>query len=86
MLGHLRRLHGELFDDAGAKGVRRAYREACVTLGLEVDLHRPGGTLERVTATGVDDDGRLVVDGPAGSATVAAGDVQHVRAAGVPPT
>ncbi|RWU84637.1 biotin--[acetyl-CoA-carboxylase] ligase [Janibacter hoylei PVAS-1] len=86
VLGHLRRLHGELSDDAGAKGVRRAYREACVTLGLEVDLHRPDGTLERVTATGVDDDGRLVVDGPAGSATVAAGDVQHVRAAGVPPT
>ena len=76
---------GEPFHVQQAKQIR-AYREACVTLGLEVDLHRPDGTLERVTATGVDDDGRLVVDGPAGSATVAAGDVQHVRAAGVPPT
>lgn len=86
VLRHLRRLHEDLTTGGDrAKGVRLAYREACTTLGMRVDVHRPDGTVEEVTATAVDDEGCLVVDGARGSATVAAGDVQHIRPAGVPP-
>lgn len=86
VLRHLRALHGDLSaGEERAKGVRSAYREACTTIGRQVDVHRPDGSVETVTATGVDDEGRLVVHGPEGSDTVAAGDVQHIRPAGVPP-
>ena len=57
--------------------IRDAYRAACGTIGREVDVHRPGGTMTRGLATGVDDEGRLIVDGT----PHAAGDVVHVRAA-----
>ena len=86
VLHHLRRLHADL--DAGAdraKGVRRAYRDACVTLGRQIEIHRPDGSVEVASATAIDDDGRLVVDGVAGSDTVAAGDVRHIRPAGTQP-
>ena len=51
------------------------YRAACATIGRHIRVERPDGPLEGV-ASGVDDLGRLVVDGQA----VAAGDVIHVRA------
>lgn len=63
--------------DLGA--VRADYRQACVTIGREVDVHLPDGTVVRRTAEGVDDDGRLRVVGDGASATVSAGDVHHVR-------
>nr|WP_275263265.1 hypothetical protein [Segeticoccus rhizosphaerae] len=44
-------------------------------------MHQPGGAVVRGTATGVDDQGRLVVDEPRGRRPYAAGDVVHVRAA-----
>ncbi|HVF14905.1 MAG TPA: biotin--[acetyl-CoA-carboxylase] ligase, partial [Acidimicrobiales bacterium] len=52
-----------------------AYRAACSTIGRVVRVELPGdGSLEG-RATGIDDDGRLLVDDLA----VAAGDVIHLR-------
>ena len=50
------------------------YRHRCTTLGRRVRVELPGRSIEGV-ATGVDEDGRLLVGGHA----VAAGDVVHVR-------
>ena len=54
-----------------------AYRAACSTIGRQVRVELPGGESFEGRADGVDDDGRLVVDGR----PVAAGDVVHVRSA-----
>ncbi|KRE37655.1 hypothetical protein ASG73_08335 [Janibacter sp. Soil728] len=86
VLRQLRALHEDLMAGGNrAKGVHAAYRAACTTIGREVDVHRPDGSVQQVRATAVDDEGCLVVRGAGGSATVAAGDVQHIRPAGVPP-
>lgn len=61
--------------DPEASGLRGAYREMCVTLGRTVTVSLPGDRRVTGVATGVDGDGRLVVEGQA----VAAGDVVHVR-------
>jgi BirA family biotin operon repressor/biotin-[acetyl-CoA-carboxylase] ligase len=68
--------------DPRAGGVAAAYREACATIGLEVAVELPGGTV-RGLAEGVDDFGRLLVRStdPEPHA-LAAGDVVHVRPAG----
>jgi BirA family biotin operon repressor/biotin-[acetyl-CoA-carboxylase] ligase len=50
------------------------YRELCATIGRRVRLELPAGAIEGM-ADGVDDDGRLVVDGTA----YGAGDVVHLR-------
>jgi BirA family biotin operon repressor/biotin-[acetyl-CoA-carboxylase] ligase len=63
------------------EGQRADYRSRCTTVGRFVDLHQPGGAVVRGTATGVDDQGRLVVDEPRGRRPYAAGVVVHVRAA-----
>jgi BirA family transcriptional regulator, biotin operon repressor / biotin---[acetyl-CoA-carboxylase] ligase len=57
-------------------GLRERYVAACATLGRAVRVELPGGVLEG-TATDVDADGRLVVDGT----PLSAGDVVHVRSA-----
>jgi BirA family biotin operon repressor/biotin-[acetyl-CoA-carboxylase] ligase len=54
---------------------RAAYREACSTLGRDVEVHLPGLTVVTGRAEDVDDQGRLVVDGTPYSA----GDVVHLR-------
>ncbi len=54
---------------------RPAYRDACSTLGREVQVHLPGGAVVTGRADSVDDSGRLVVDGT----PYAAGDVVHLR-------
>jgi len=59
--------------------VRAAYRSACLTIGLDVDVHQPDGRVTRGAATGVDDAGRLVVRVGGLSTAHAAGDVVHVR-------
>ncbi len=66
-------------DPLDLTSLRRDYREASATLGREVDVHLPDGSVLRARAEGVDDDGRLRVAGPQGSATVSAGDVHHLR-------
>lgn len=86
VLTHLRRWHTSMWAGGPeAEGVRRAYARACSTLGRRIVVHRPDGTREEVETTGMDADGRLRVSGPHGSATVAAGDVQHIRLPGAPP-
>ena len=59
--------------------VRADYRAACLTLGRDVDVHLPDGSVVRRTAAAVEDDGRLLVSGDGRSDTVSAGDVHHVR-------
>jgi BirA family biotin operon repressor/biotin-[acetyl-CoA-carboxylase] ligase len=82
------REHG---GDPIASGVAASYREACVTIGRDVRIERPGrGALEG-EAVGVDDEGRLILDDPAGAHPagdrtarrhlLSAGDVVHVRVA-----
>ncbi|WP_131745626.1 biotin--[acetyl-CoA-carboxylase] ligase [Frankia sp. Cppng1_Ct_nod] len=55
--------------------VGEAYRSVCATLGRQVRVELPGGSVLIGTATDVDAHGRLVVDGRA----FAAGDVIHLR-------
>jgi BirA family biotin operon repressor/biotin-[acetyl-CoA-carboxylase] ligase len=62
-----------LAEDPGA--VLEEYRGACTTIGQHVEVHLPDGTVLTGVAEGVDEHGRLVVDG----APVGAGDVVHVR-------
>jgi BirA family transcriptional regulator, biotin operon repressor / biotin---[acetyl-CoA-carboxylase] ligase len=63
-----------------------AYRSVCGTLGQEVDVHLPGGRVHRGLALDLDSSGALVVADSgaqgAGTLTVTAGDVVHVRPAG----
>lgn len=64
--------------DAG-DSLAPAYRDRCLTIGLEVDVHvRPGQVVSGL-ATGVDDWARLIVDTPTGPQPFAAGDVVHLR-------
>ena len=48
-------------------------------MGRDVTVHLPGGAERRGRAVDVDAAGRLVVAGPDGVDTLAAGDVVHVR-------
>lgn len=67
--------------DPVASGLGPAYRRTCRTLGRQVQVHLPGGSVLAGVASGVDDDGRLVVTPADGSPerALAAGDVVHVR-------
>jgi len=79
-LGELADLH-RLWSAGGAglEAIRTAYRSSCLTIGMDVDVHQPGGRVARGTATGVDDTGRLVVEADGSSTAHAAGDIVHVR-------
>jgi BirA family biotin operon repressor/biotin-[acetyl-CoA-carboxylase] ligase len=66
--------------DARRTGLLEAYAQRCLTIGREVHVHLPGGTVLRGVAQSVDDSGRLVVRGDDGALSpVSAGDVEHVR-------
>ncbi len=65
-------------DHTGMR-LAESYASACVTVGRDVRVDLPDGSVLVGRATGVDPGGRLVVDGPDGSSYVAAGDVIHVR-------
>ncbi|MCK9893846.1 biotin--[acetyl-CoA-carboxylase] ligase [Frankia sp. AgB32] len=76
----LGRLLGDLVTalaawEADPGQARAAYLARCATVGRQVRLMLPGGGVETGTATDVDPDGRLVVDGRAYSAA----DVVHLR-------
>ncbi len=76
-LVHLARV---LAEDTGPGGpAQTAYVAACATVGREVEVHEPGGTVRHGVATGVDDAGRLTVRSAEGVRAVSAGDVVHVR-------
>lgn len=67
--------------DPERSGLRAAVERACGTVGARVRVLLPGGGSTVGTATGLDQDGRLVVlpDGIRTSLAVAAGDVEHLR-------
>lgn len=60
---------------ADPDAVLAQYRKACTTLGRDVEVSLPDGSVLSGTATDVDSSGRLVV----GDRSVGAGDVVHVR-------
>ncbi|AWB93212.1 biotin--[acetyl-CoA-carboxylase] ligase [Aeromicrobium chenweiae] len=59
-------------------GIRESYVRRCVTIGQRVRVTLPHDEPWVGQATGIDDSGRLLVDGRA----ISAGDVTHVRPAG----
>ena len=64
--------------DAEACGLAGAYRQGCDTIGQQVVVTMPEGTL-RGTATGIDVTGRLLLDLDGVQRSVGAGDVEHLR-------
>ncbi len=66
---------------AAGQGLRTPYRQACSTVDREVRVELPGGRVLLGRATGVDDDGRLLVDDGLRVHVLGAGDVVHVRPA-----
>jgi BirA family biotin operon repressor/biotin-[acetyl-CoA-carboxylase] ligase len=72
----LSRLAGRL--DEGWDAVAREYKARCETVGREVRVELADGSFTGM-ATGVDDDGALVVTSDTGTRRVVAGDVVHVR-------
>lgn len=69
--------------DPEATRLRADYRAACSSLGSEVRVELPGGTVVAGIAEDVDRDGRLLLlDATGHRRAVAAGDVVHVRPAG----
>jgi BirA family biotin operon repressor/biotin-[acetyl-CoA-carboxylase] ligase len=81
-LDELRVLGYELANaggDAEGSGIRSLIERECATVGRDVRIELPDGTVLTTHATGLDDVGRLMVITDAGPAAVAAGDVTHLR-------
>jgi BirA family biotin operon repressor/biotin-[acetyl-CoA-carboxylase] ligase len=87
LLGYLRALetrYRRWVDHAGdpvSSGLAADYLAWCSTVGADVQVTMPDGTLLDGVAEAVDWDGRLVVRTPQGRVELAAGDVRHVRPA-----
>lgn len=65
---------------AALEAERAAYRRVCTSLGRWVTVHRTTGSDVTGWATGVDEQGRLLVRGEDGcESAYAAGDVEHLR-------
>jgi BirA family biotin operon repressor/biotin-[acetyl-CoA-carboxylase] ligase len=83
ILSHLERWYTAFRDDPdpARTGLLGAYRERSATLGRAIRAELPGGRVVTGTATGIDDDGSLLVTDKPGNppTSVAAGDVIHVR-------
>lgn len=60
-------------------GVQETYRALCGTVGRHVRVELPTGEFLLGEATGVEEAGRLVVNGVDGEHLLSAGDVVHVR-------
>ncbi|WEK62678.1 MAG: biotin--[acetyl-CoA-carboxylase] ligase [Candidatus Microbacterium colombiense] len=67
--------------DAVASGVHEAVTERCVTLGRRVRVSLSGDQMLEARATGLDEDGRLIVSHDGVETAISAGDVVHVRPA-----
>jgi BirA family transcriptional regulator, biotin operon repressor / biotin---[acetyl-CoA-carboxylase] ligase len=65
--------------DPAARRLAESYAAACVTLGRQVRVDLPDGTVLEGRADAVDSSGRLVVVAADGRHEVGAGDVVHVR-------
>jgi BirA family biotin operon repressor/biotin-[acetyl-CoA-carboxylase] ligase len=69
----------ETLGDPVASGLAQDYLLHSSTVGTEVAVTLPDGSVLGGTAEAVDWDGRLVVAGPEGRVELASGDVRHVR-------
>jgi BirA family transcriptional regulator, biotin operon repressor / biotin---[acetyl-CoA-carboxylase] ligase len=79
-LGRLRELvDGLLASGAEASGLRALVTAACDTVGRDVRVELPDGGELRGRASGIAEDGRLVVVADGVETRIAAGDVVHVR-------
>jgi BirA family biotin operon repressor/biotin-[acetyl-CoA-carboxylase] ligase len=67
--------------DLNGMRLAESYTKACVTVGQDVRVDLPDGTVLEGRATGIDPSGQLVVATPHGEHHVGAGDVVHVRPA-----
>lgn len=81
---YLRRLDGLLgalvaWEDSDRSGIRDAVSARCATLGRAVDVDLPDGSRLHGIATGIDADGRLLVEVAGVEHAVSAGDVVHAR-------
>ena len=65
--------------DAVGCGLQQDVAESCETVGRSVRVELPSGDTLLGTATGIDADGRLLVETNTGVSAVAAGDVTHLR-------
>jgi BirA family transcriptional regulator, biotin operon repressor / biotin---[acetyl-CoA-carboxylase] ligase len=75
----------EKYDEwQGSEGASLAadYQRVCTTIGRDVRVDLPGGGSLTGLASGIDDDGRLLVEADGAIVPVGAGDVVHVRSAG----
>jgi BirA family biotin operon repressor/biotin-[acetyl-CoA-carboxylase] ligase len=63
------------YEDFQISQVLSGYPEKCWTIGRNVTVTLPGGGVKTGMATGVDGEGRLIVE----NSPIAAGDVTHVR-------
>jgi len=65
----------DAFATDGFAAVRASYEPACISLGREVVVSRPGGESTRVFAEALDHDGALLVRGEGGLVRVDAGEL-----------
>ena len=66
-------------DDAGGPRLEDAYPRACVTVGRDVRIDLPDGSVLEGRAVGIDPTGQLVVATDGARRHIGAGDVVHVR-------
>jgi BirA family biotin operon repressor/biotin-[acetyl-CoA-carboxylase] ligase len=76
---YLRWAGGMAPGDAVSSGLRAEYLRSCCTVGRDVRVELPGGTMLTGRAADIDGAGRLLVATEAGVQPVSAGDVIHVR-------
>jgi BirA family transcriptional regulator, biotin operon repressor / biotin---[acetyl-CoA-carboxylase] ligase len=69
----------EFLGDPIASRIASDYLSWCATVGTEVVVTMPDGSILEGRAEAVDWDGRLVVRTPEGPVELASGDVRHVR-------
>jgi BirA family transcriptional regulator, biotin operon repressor / biotin---[acetyl-CoA-carboxylase] ligase len=82
VLGILRHLGARIEDwRAGGNVVLADYRRRSGTIGAQVRALLPGDRELVGTAIDVDERGRLLIESPAGTTAVAAGDIVHLRPA-----
>ena len=69
----------EVLGDPVSSGLAQDYLAWSSTVGTEVVVALPDGSMLEGTAQAVDWDGRLVVATPQGTVKLASGDVRHLR-------